>query len=132
MGERPKNMLKNPLKQLIFRLRTIISNHNLRAETNFVMNKIGIGSTFCIKCIHRNRFDKIFKKFNKRLHQVDGFVNGNVMIKVSGEDRPLRPLQILPVLTKVETNPYKPNTKALNTKWKGTEVRRIRNDALIR
>ena len=54
------------------------------------------------------------------------------MIKVSGEDRPLRPLQILPVLTKVETNPYKPNTKALNKKSKGTEVRRIRNDALIR
>ncbi len=51
MGERPKDMLKNPLKQLIFRLKTINSNHNLRAQKNFVMNKIAVGSTIRIKRI---------------------------------------------------------------------------------
>ena len=133
MGERPKDMLKSPLKQLIFRLKSINSNHNLRAEKNFVMNKIEPGSTIRIKRIPRNHFDKSFKKYNKRLHQVEGFVNGNVMVKVSGEDRPLRPFEILPVVgKKVETNPFK--SKALTTKsdTKSTKVRRIRNDALIR
>ena len=65
---------------------------------------------------------------------MEGFVNGNVMVKVSGEDRPLRPFEILPVEKKVETNPFKLKAKSLTTKSgkKSTKVRRIRNDALIR
>ena len=133
MRERPKDMIKNNLKQLIFRLKTINANHNLRAQKNFVMNKIGVGSTIRIKRIPKNHFDKSLKKYNKRIHQVQGFVNGNVMVKVSGEDRPLRPFEILPI-SKIETNPFK-KSKALitkSTKSKSNKLRRIRNDALIR
>ena len=54
------------------------------------------------------------------------------MVKVSVENRHLRPFEILPI-SKTETNPFK-KSKALITKstMKSTKIRRIRNDALIR
>ena len=128
--QRPKDMLKSPLKQLIFRLKTINSNHNLRAKKNFVLNKIEKGSTIRIKRIPKDHFDKSYKKYNKKEHEVEAIVNGGVMVKVKGESRPLRPFEILPV-GMVEKNPLKLKVKATEG-TKRAKVKRIRNDALIR
>ena len=127
--QRPKDMLKSPLKQLIFRLKTINSNHNLRVKKSFVLNKIGKGSKIRIKRIPKDHFDKSYKKFNKKEHEVEAIVNGGVMVKVKGEDRALRPFEILPVGKEVEKNPLKRKVKSHDGKKR---VRRIRNDALIR
>ena len=124
-------MLKSPLKQLIFRLKTINKNHNLRAQKNFVLNKIQKGSKIRIKRIPKDHFDKSYKKYNKKEHEVEAIVNGGVMVKVKGESRPIRPFEILPV-GEVEKNPDKVKGKVIRKGTKSAKVKRIRNDALIR
>ena len=138
---RPKDMLKSPLKQLIFRLKTMNKNHNLRTKKDFVINKITKGSRIRIRRIPKTPFDKSYVKFNKKEHVVESFSNGGVMVGVEGMSRKLRPFEILPV-GDLETNPLKRNTKshdvenaldaARKVRKNGRRVKRIRSDALVR
>ena len=132
---RPKDMLKSPLKEMIFRLKTVDHNNKLRADKKFVLSKINKGSKVRILRITDKPFAFKKQKYSKTVHTVDKLQNGGVLIKLKGKSRKVRPFEVLPVGETVEKNPFAKREKRekREKKSKGTTTRRrIRNDPLVR
>ena len=132
---RPKDLLKNPIKELIFRLKTENYNHKLRKDKRFVLSKLRIGSKIRILRKTDKPFDKKIQKYNETVHKIKKFINGGVLIKVKHKSRPLRPFEVLPVDKGVERNPFPrniPPPDVDNIRNRKQKTLRIRNDPVVR
>ena len=134
---RPKDLLKNPIKELIFRLKTENFNNKLRKDKRFVLSKLKLGSKIRILRKTDKPFDKKIQKYNVKVHKIKKFIHGGVLIKVKHKSRLIRPFEILPINKGVERNPFprnkpSPDDNADNIRNGKRKTFRIRNDPVVR
>jgi transposase InsO family protein len=99
---RPKDLLKDPIKELIFRLKTESHNHKLRKDKRFVLSKLKVGSKIRILRKSDKPFDKKVQKYNETVQKIEKFIHGGGLIKVKDKSRLLRPFEVLPIDKGVE------------------------------
>ena len=134
---RPKDLLKNPIKELIFRLKTENDNQKLRKDNRFVLSKLKLGSKIRILRKADKPFDKKIQKYNEKVHKIKKFIHGGVLIKVKHKSRLIRPFEILPINKGVERNPFprnkpSPNDNVDNIRNGKRKTFRIRNDPVVK
>ena len=104
--ERPKDLLKDPIKELIFRLKTENYNNKLRNDKRFVLSKLKVGSKVRILRRTDKPFDKKIQKYNTSVHKIKKFIHRGGLIKLKDKSRLVRPFEVLPVDKGVEKNPF--------------------------
>ena len=138
-GERPKDLLKNPIKELIFRLKTESYNQQLRTDKSFVLSKLKVGSNVRVLRKTDKPFDKKNQKYNETVHVIQKFIHNGGLIKLKDKSRLVRPFEVLPV-DKVERNPFLRKIKSPDVestlkkarKSSGGKTFRIRNDPVLK
>ena len=103
--ERPKDVAKNPILQLIHRIETIQRNSKLRQKKDFVLNPIKPGSQVRLIRKTDQAFSKKIQKYGKKVHTVEAITKGRTMVQVKGKDRMIRPWEVA-TADVVETNPF--------------------------
>ena len=103
-GERPKDVAKNPITQLIHRIKTIQSNLNIKAKKDFILNRIQTGTKIRLLRKVDTAFSKKIQKYSRKTYTVEGITKNRTMVQIDGKARMIRPWEIQKADV-VESNP---------------------------
>lgn len=127
LAERPKDVFRNPISQLIHRIKTIQNNHNLKAKKSFVLNRIKPGTKVRLLRKVDQAFSKKIQRYSKKTYTVSGITKNQTMVELDGKSRSIRPWEVQAV-DEVQTNPYQRVVKSPDVETALSNARKARRE----
>ena len=127
LAERPKDVFRNPISQLIHRIRTIQNNHNLKAKKAFILNRIRPGSKVRLLRKVDQAFSKKIQRYSKKTYTVSGITKNQTMVQLDGKSRAIRPWEVQAV-DEVQTNPFQRVVKSPDVETALSNARKARKE----